>query len=78
MTLGLVVSNTTGSRKTVDRSWVRIPSKIILLLLTLEKGLYNPNRVVFDTTLKECGTTVRVLMPLLFLAHSIRLGLGLE
>ena len=32
--------------------------------LGLEKGLYNPNRVVFDTTLRACGTTVRVLMPL--------------
>ena len=37
---------------------------------------YNPNRVVFDTTLMACGTTVRVLMPLQFL-DSIRLGLGL-
>ena len=32
---------------------------------------------MFDTTLRACGTTVRVLMPMLFLACSIRLGLGL-
>ena len=36
---------------------------------------HNPNRVVFHTTLRACGTTVRVLMPLQFL-DSIRLGLG--
>ena len=45
--------------------------------LALEKGLHNPNRVIFDTNLRAYGTTVRVLMPLLFLAHPIRLGLGL-
>ena len=37
----------------------------------------NPNRVIFYTTLRACSTTVRVLMQLLFLAHSIRFGLGL-
>ena len=37
----------------------------------------NPNRVIFVTTLRACGTTIRVLMPLLFLAFSIRFGLGL-
>ena len=43
----------------------------------LEKGLYKNNKVVFGTTLRECGTTVRVLMTILFLAHHIRFGLGL-
>ena len=41
------------------------------------KGLYNPNWVVFVTTLRARGTTGIVLMPLYFLAHSIRLWLGL-
>ena len=40
-------------------------------------GKYNPIRVVFDTTLRACGTLVRILMPLLFFVHSISSGLGL-
>ena len=38
---------------------------------------YHRIRVVFNTNLMACGTTIRVLMPILCLAHSIRLGLGL-
>ena len=45
--------------------------------LGLEKGSHKTIRVVFDTTLRVCGTTVRVLMPLLFLAHCAKFGLGL-
>ena len=37
----------------------------------------NPNWVAFDTTLRACGITVRVLTPLSFLVHSIRLEVGL-
>ena len=47
------------------------------LVAKIEKGLCNPNRVVFHTTVRACGTTIRVLMPLLFLVSSIRLMLGL-
>ena len=46
--------------------------------LGLEKGLHNHDRVVFDTTLKACDITVRVMMPLLFFAHFLRFRLGLE
>ena len=38
---------------------------------------YNPNRFTFDTTLRESGKNVRVLMSLLFLSHSMRFDLGL-
>ena len=48
-----------------------------LCVLVLEKGLCNPNMVVFDTTLRACGRTVRGFMPLLFLAHYVMLVLGL-
>ena len=37
---------------------------------------HNPIRVAFNTNLGVCGTTLRDLISLLFLAHSIRLGLG--
>ena len=32
--------------------------------LGVEKGSYKTNRAVIATTLRACGTTVRVLMPL--------------
>ena len=44
----------------------------------LVKGLYNPNVVAFDITLRACEPNVNVWMPLEFLEHSVRLGLGLE
>ena len=49
----------------------------VFCVLVLEKGLFNPNMVVFDTTLRACGITVRGFMPLLFLAHYVMLVLGL-
>ena len=45
--------------------------------LGLEKGSQNPNVVAITTTLRACGTTVRILKPLFFLAFTIRFSLEL-
>ena len=51
-------------------------------IVGLEKGLdfflCNPIRFSFNTILRAHEPTLRVLMPLYFLVHSIRFWLGLE
>ena len=41
------------------------PNACYLSIMITEKGLCNPNVVMFDTTLRAFGITVRVLIPLL-------------
>ena len=71
---GLVFSNAIESRKIVGRSWVLIQGEVYFCLCLRASDEHNPNRIVFDTTLRVCGTSVRVLMPLLCLAHYVRFG----